>query len=76
VPHPLVLGSLLGSAVVTSAAGQLLGTPQSSPVQHAMHVLLGVGCLLGVAAAVVRGEREMIIGLRSLRHGGEGLHDA
>ena len=25
---------------------------------------------------VVRGEREMIAGLRSLRHGGEGLHDA
>lgn len=76
VPHPLVLGSLLGSAAVTNAAGQFLGTPQSAPAQHAMHVLLGVGCLLGVAAAVVRGEREMIAGLRSLRQGGAGLHDA
>ena len=76
VPHPLVLGSLLGSAAVTNAAGQFLGTPQSPPAQHAMHVLLGVGCLLGVAAAVVRGEREMIAGLRSLRQGGEGSHDA
>ena len=76
VPHPLVLGSLLGSAALTNAAGQFLGTPQSPPAQHAMHVLLGVGCLLGVAAAVVRGEREMIAGLRSLRQGGEGSHDA
>ena len=76
VPHPLVLGSLLGSAALTNAAGQFLGTPQSPPAQHAMHVLLGVGCLLGVAAAVVRGEREMIAGLRSLRQGGESSHDA
>ena len=67
LPHPAVLGSLLGSALLTNAAGLVLGTPQSSLAQHALHVLLGGACLLGVAAAVVHGEREMIAGVAALR---------
>jgi len=33
-------------------------------------VLLGGACLLGVAVAVLRGEREMVAGVRALRRGG------
>lgn len=70
LPHPMVLAVLVASALVTNVAGLMLGTPQSTPAQHALHVLLGVGCLLCVAICVLRGEREMIAGVRSLRRGG------
>ena len=71
LPHPLVVGSLLGSALLTNAAGLVLGTPSSPPAHHALHVLLGGGCLLGVGACVLRGEREMIAGVRALFRGGD-----
>lgn len=71
LPHPIVIGSLLGSALLTNAAGLVLGTPSSPPAHHALHVLLGGGCLLGVGVCVLRGEREMIAGMRALRRGGD-----
>ena len=71
LPHPLVVGSLIGSALLTNAAGLVLGTPSSPPAHHALHVLLGGGCLLGVGVCVLRGEREIIAGVRALRRGGD-----
>ena len=65
LPRRAVAVALVASAVLTSATGLWLGTPDSPPLAHAAHVLVGVACLAGVGASAWRTEPEILAELRS-----------
>ena len=67
LPHPAVLGALAASAAATLGAGAWVGGGDSLGPRHAVHVLCGGGCLVGVALAVYRCEPELAAQLRALR---------